>query len=256
MSFCTNAQDTLSYYITKDGKTTTKENAIGTRKVVKTNEGTYLVKDFYLDGQLQMTGTYLSKKLEKRTGVFTTYYKNGQVEEKGGYIKGEKEGKWLIYYENGQLDAEIPYAQNLLHGTILTYWENGTLKRKDIFSNGEFEKGSCYDNAGKEIEYTYFESMPEFPGGVEGLMNYLRENVIYPPDAKAKGIAGKVFVNFVIGKDGVVRDVKVIMKVHHLLDKEALRVIETMPNWTPEMQRGKKVSVSYNIPINFILKDK
>jgi len=104
--------------------------------------------------------------------------------------------------------------------------------------------------------YTIVEQMPEMPGGRGALYAFLSKNVKYPLKAKSKGIQGKVFVNFTVSKDGTLRDIKIIRGVHKLLDKEALRVIKSMPTWKPGMQRGKKVSVSYNLPISFVLKKK
>ena len=99
--------------------------------------------------------------------------------------------------------------------------------------------------------FTIVESMPEIPGGMP---QYLGKNVKFPPAAKANGISGKVYINFVVGKDGVIRNVKILRGVHDLLDKEAIRVVKAMPKWKPGKQRGKPVSVSFNLPINFVLK--
>ena len=104
-----------------------------------------------------------------------------------------------------------------------------------------------------EDVYTIVENMPMFHNGQEALFSYLQSNLKYPKEAKENGIQGTVFVNFVIGSDGVVRDVKVIRGIHKLLDDESVRVIQSMPNWTPGVQRGKKVAVSYNLPIKFTL---
>ncbi|MCB0402963.1 MAG: energy transducer TonB [Flavobacteriales bacterium] len=106
----------------------------------------------------------------------------------------------------------------------------------------------------EEEVFTIVENMPEFPGGQKKLFEYLGKSIKYPPAAKANGISGKVYVNFTVNKDGKITDVKVLRGVHDLLDKEAIRVVEAMPAWTPGKQRGKPVRVSYNLPINFILK--
>lgn len=105
----------------------------------------------------------------------------------------------------------------------------------------------------KEDVFTIVESMPEFQGGQEGLFKYLRNSLKYPVKAKNNGVQGTVFINFVIGSNGLVRDAKVIRGVHKLLDDEALRVVQLMPKWTPGTQKGKVVSVSYNLPIKFTL---
>lgn len=98
------------------------------------------------------------------------------------------------------------------------------------------------------------EVMPEFEGGAAKLFEYLTRNLKYPVLAKSTGIQGKVFVQFVVDKKGKIKDAKVIQGINTLLDKEALRVVESMPDWTPGRQHGKPVSVIYNLPISFKLK--
>ena len=94
---------------------------------------------------------------------------------------------------------------------------------------------------------------PEFPGGVEALYKYLAENIKYPLMAKNNKVEGRVFITFVIEKDGNVSDAKVLRSVNEELDAEALRVINAMPKWKPGMQQGVPVRVQYNIPITFKL---
>jgi periplasmic protein TonB len=101
--------------------------------------------------------------------------------------------------------------------------------------------------------FTIVEEMPSFPGGEEALFKYLGNEIKYPAMAKDAGIQGTVYVTFVIGSDGKVKDVKVLRGVKGL-DDEAIRVVEKMPNWKPGKQRGKSVSVQYNLPIRFVLR--
>ena len=101
--------------------------------------------------------------------------------------------------------------------------------------------------------FTVVEKMPTFPGGVKNLMNYLSTHIKYPAQAKKDGIEGRVFVNFIIEKDGSVSHVKVLRGIGHGCDKEALKVVENMPRWIPGEQRGKPVRVDYNLPVKFSL---
>jgi len=94
---------------------------------------------------------------------------------------------------------------------------------------------------------------PEFPGGEEALYKYLAENIKYPIMAKNNKVEGRVYITFVIEKDGTVSDAKVLRSVNEELDAEALRVINAMPKWKPGTQRGVPVRVQYNIPISFKL---
>ena len=102
-----------------------------------------------------------------------------------------------------------------------------------------------------ETIFDVVEEMPEFIGGVEKLYEYLGNNINYPEQAKDFSIQGKVFVQFVVWKDGSIKDVKVVKGTHKLLDKEALRVIINMPDWKPGKQRGKNVNARFTLPIKF-----
>ena len=105
-------------------------------------------------------------------------------------------------------------------------------------------------------EQTIFEvveNMPDFPGGQTALMPYLAKNIKYPTIAQENGIQGRVLVSFVVGEDGYVEDVQVIKGVEPMLDKEAVRVIQSLPRWTPGNQQGKPVRVKYTVPVTFAL---
>lgn len=105
--------------------------------------------------------------------------------------------------------------------------------------------------AAGEDAYQVVEEMPEFPGGMKALMDYLAANVKYPEAAKQAGISGRVTTAFVVGEDGVIRDVKVVRSVSPELDAEAIRVMSSMPKWKPGKQDGKPVPVRYTVPVNF-----
>lgn len=97
------------------------------------------------------------------------------------------------------------------------------------------------------------EEMPEFLDGELSLRKFIAQSIKYPVSAQEKGIQGKVFVNFVVEKDGSVGSAKIARGVDPALDKEALRVVSSLPKWTPGKQKGVAVRVSYTIPINFVL---
>jgi protein TonB len=97
------------------------------------------------------------------------------------------------------------------------------------------------------------ENMPEFPGGDLGLMKFIQKNVRYPAIAKEYNITGKVYVSFIVDKQGKVTNVKIVRGVDKNLDAEALRVVSLLPKYKPGKQRGKAVRVMFTIPINFTL---
>ncbi|QZT36255.1 energy transducer TonB [Halosquirtibacter xylanolyticus] len=107
--------------------------------------------------------------------------------------------------------------------------------------------------AEEEEIFNFVEDMPMFPGGNAALLKYIGKTVKYPVIAQENGIQGRVFVTFVVEKDGSVTDVRIARGVDKALDREAVRVVKTLPRWKPGMQRGKAVRVSYSVPINFVL---
>lgn len=97
------------------------------------------------------------------------------------------------------------------------------------------------------------EEMPRFGTKEADLSVYLSKNIKYPESARKSGVEGTVYINFVVGSDGIVRDAKVLKSASPELDKEALRVVQSMPAWSPGLQKGKPVSVSMNLPVKFKL---
>lgn len=107
------------------------------------------------------------------------------------------------------------------------------------------------EDTGDTEVFVVVEDMPSFPGG--NVQKWIAKNVKYPVLAMENGIQGKVYIQFVIERDGSITDVKVLRGVDASLDKEAVRVVKAMPKWKPGKQRGKPVRVSYTLPINFQL---
>jgi len=104
--------------------------------------------------------------------------------------------------------------------------------------------------------FTVVEEMPEFPGGAMEMMKYIQKNIQYPQMAKEAGLSGKCFLKFVVNGNGNITDVTVLKGVPGCgeCDREAIRVVKSMPNWKPGKQNGRSVSVFFNLPINFQLK--
>ena len=108
----------------------------------------------------------------------------------------------------------------------------------------------------KEEETKVFdvvEQMPSFPGGPSALFEYLSKNIKYPAVAEENGVQGRVIVTFVVERDGSITDVKVVKSVDPSLDKEAQRVVKSMPRWIPGKQNGQAVRVKYTVPVTFRL---
>jgi protein TonB len=132
----------------------------------------------------------------------------------------------------------------------------------DVKGNDEAEgevlkaKEVVVDEKPKEEETKVFdvvEQMPSFPGGDAELMKFLHDHMKYPAVAEENGIQGRVICTFVVERDGSITDVKVIKSVDPSLDKEAIRVLKSMPKWIPGKQNGSAVRVKYTVPVTFRL---
>ena len=104
-----------------------------------------------------------------------------------------------------------------------------------------------------DMVFDVVEVMPQFTGGQIAMLQYLMKNIKYPEQAVKEGIQGRVTVRFIVEKDGSISDVKPVLSVHPLLNKEAVRVVKSMPKWTPGKQNGKPVRVRFNLPVMFKL---
>ena len=121
-----------------------------------------------------------------------------------------------------------------------------------VMVNAQSNTGSKEKTSNEKI-YDVVEIPPSFPGGQAALLAWIASHVNYPQKAMESRIEGRIIVGFVIECDGSVSQAKIIRSVDPLLDKEAERVVASMPKWTPGRQNGKKVRVKCNVPVNFKL---
>ena len=171
---------------------------------------------------------------------------------------------WVVFY-----DGDVIYA--LKPGKIAYSWPDVFYRLPDKNWNDELDLLSDTKTSGIpgiKVEYIdvdkeekinpdsiYYvaEVGPEFPGGSQALQDYLKENVNYPAQCREAKIQGRVLINFLVEKDGSIKNASVLKSAHPLLDAEALRVISEMPNWKPGMEHGIPVRVLYTVPVNFRL---
>ena len=120
----------------------------------------------------------------------------------------------------------------------------------------KIKEGKVTEEDYDQLTFNVVEKMPEFEGGMDGMMSFLQKNIKYPAEAKEKGDEGRVIVQFVVEKDGSIVEPKVVKSVSPELDAEALRVVQMMPKWKPGQQRGKNVRVQFTLPVSFRLPEK
>ncbi len=233
-----------------------------------------------IEGELKtysMNGT-LKRILEyengSATGLYTDYYINGKLETRVTQNADNLTRKQESWYQNGQKKEDSIWNLNLgkVQYTLISFWDstgrqtitNGTgdlitynpdqtIDYTETYQKGILIQGKSYDETGKEYIYDgpNSEQMPEFPGGINALSQYLSANLKYPKEARKNRISGKVSVSFMVGRDGMVKDVQVFDRKLGYGIEEAIRVVSEMPNWQPGLQYGRPVR--YRMPITFSL---
>ena len=166
--------------------------------------------------------------------------------------RDSNENKNAVNNESDNIQSTVNESA---HNTNNNDEVSGKLMKDDV-KEKEVEKDISTDEnlAENDKIYQVVEQMPEFPdGGMAGLMKWITNNIQYPAIARESGIQGRVDVQFVVNRDGSISDAQVMRGVDPYLDKEALRLINSMPKWKPGMQRGKPVRVRYSVPVNFRL---
>jgi len=121
-----------------------------------------------------------------------------------------------------------------------------------LFSISFFAKSQT-DTKPKEEVLVFAEQMPEYPGGQDSMVGFLKQNIIYPALAKNNWIEGRVLISFVLSADGKISDVEALTKRGWGLEEEAIRVVKLMPDWIPGKQNGKSVNVKFTLPVTFRL---
>ena len=147
---------------------------------------------------------------------------------------GNKLANVRIRYNNAQMLAEEKQRTNMV-----------VVLKAPVPSMDELAQ------KGTDHVYQAVDEMPQFPGGNRAMMAYIGQNIKYPAEAVAKGIEGRVLVQFVVNKEGDLQDIKVMKSIDSLLDQEAIRVISSMPKWTPGKLKGEAVNIQYVLPIQF-----
>jgi len=219
----------------------------------------YYDKEWKKTSDLKITKFYKVIELNKINDnqlTENTYFKSGQIKSNISYLidknkRKQRIGKSSFWYESGELNTEIYYENGKKNGELISYWKNGILKRKDFYKNGKIKKGECWNENGEKVEYYDYEIHPKFPGGKAKMYVFIKKNLKYPKLSKQYNLGGTVVVDFKIDMDGKVCDIYIHETVNAELDSEAIRIIKSMPKWTPGYHNGVAVSVKYRIPINF-----
>lgn len=186
-------------------------------------------------------------------------------ESRSGRVRNRLANETYLYPDGKTHEEVVITFKELAKGresrtyTRKIYYPDGILQYEEAMDEKGGQTFSYYKPNGKKDKrpkerFDLYLTMPGFPGGQEALFRFLSDNVKYPVIAQENHIQGRVIVQFVVDKDGMISDVEVARSGGDpSLDKEAVRVIKAMPRWIPGTQRGKPIRVKYTVPVNFRL---
>ena len=244
--------ETVTDYVYNEPQTPVKKgNRAG---VINLGAGKKIVVEKADDAKAEATQ---SADLEKFTISGTVY--DGSASQKtpiiGAIVKIVGSKKGTVTDMDGNFRLEVAASDRI--EVIYMGFEPFTIGVSKTFSErNDYKIMLRKEGTDPSKPYDVVEKMPQFPGGTGKLFEFLSKNVKYPAEAENNDVQGRVIVTFVVEKDGEISNAKVVKSVHPTLDAEALRVVNSMPSWTPGMQNGEAVRVKYTVPVTFRLQGK
>ncbi len=237
-------------------------------------EGLY--NEFYENGKLKERSSYLNDELFgyqrlyfQNTQLFKSIFHENKKDEKkvtlppftkevfdslGNQLVKDGFGKSKEFNADLAAIEEGIYRNGLRDSVWTGCYTNGKLCYRENYQAGKFVSGTSNDTFGENYTYDQISQHPEFKGGIREMYIFISKNLQYPIDAQRRGISGKIFVRFVVEKDGNIQDVYAVQGVFPSLDRGAVETVKKMSGkWNPGKQRGMLVRVFYTIPISFML---
>lgn len=209
----------------------------------------YIIK-YYMSGKINSKWSYTSLS-DSIINKYEIWYENGNYKRIFTLISDINQKKLNKFFTTGKNPYWFYHMNRYYNGELKTYWENGQIKRHNVFSDSKKLIGSTWNFEGTVTKYYSYSIAPEFPGGDLELRNFISNTVKYPELAKEYGIQGIVYVSFVVDTNGKVKNIEITKSVAKILDDEAIRIINLLPDWNPGVQDDEKVKVSFTVPINF-----
>ena len=244
--------------------------AVYFRQEIAMGEMCTLVKDSYMkNGSTQMVSETVSNNSETKNGITTWYHENGNVKKQGMYRNDYSKGTIYTFYESGLRESKIAYEGSQTR--YLQYWNNegetlltngnGTVERAvengrtiTIYNNYDFDLSMNIRTAEQDTLYggNAIEAAV-YPGGYEAFYIGLRDLLVYPVQARRTGVEGKVFVQFLVGKAGLLEEIQVVKGIGGGCDDEVLRVMNLVKPWQPATYQNKPVKMRIVLPVTFRL---
>lgn len=229
------SQKLKTYYINSDDERGSELYAKFKRTVLNQDE-IWVVKDYYLNDSIRMTGNFLDKKLTQKSDTFNYYYPNGKLSSVVVYKNDLKHGSAKFYDITGNLSRLANYSTDQPTGKWIWYNEDGSIE-------------SELDNVNQDIISENY-AHAEYVGGRKSLNDYLKKTD-YSLQFGKMAIYDRTYTTFQINEEGVVTDVDIIIHGTKKMDEVIIKQLYNMPKWTPEKKNGKYVPTNFVLPIRF-----
>lgn len=231
----TYAQKPKTYYINDQGDKSSKFYAKFKRSVTK-KDNVWMVRDYYLNDSIRMTGNYLNKKLTTKTGMFKYYYPNGKVSRAVEYENNIRHGSDNFYFITGKKSKTTNYNHDEETGKWVWHNEDGSVENEVENVSDKFLSEN-YSNA-------------EFVGGRRQLSEYIQKaDYVLPVGMRA--IYDKTITSFRVNKEGKVTEVDIIVHGTKKMDSAIIKHLYNMPKWKAAKKNGEYISVNFTLPIRF-----
>lgn len=272
----TQAQTLPAVYLNARDEETVPDSATHYRVVDWLSDTEFGVREYSLVGTLLLRGTLTTIEPPVRNGAFTwlyptgakasevhfrdnkaqglfvAWYEDGRVRSRGEYELGQRVGPWLSVHRNGQKRSEGRYQKGEPHGEWRYYHDNGQLSAIERLYTGRTLSLTYYLPDGAALAGTSQKRQPpKFPGGETALLRHIAQATVYPKEARRRNLTGQVFVNYTVGEDGRVGDVRVVRGLSPELDNEARRVVAGLPTFRPGREYNLPTAMTFTLAINF-----
>jgi TonB family protein len=235
------------------------------------------VWDYYLSGQVQMTGTYRSIRPDDREGIFTWYFPNGNKQQECTYRNNQLHGLYQEWFENGQSKTRQNFFENVLdgpvkewrkdgtlqleahynkgekHGFFISYYANGQMARKELYDYGQFIEGQCFTIDGQPSDFFPYVTLPSFVGGPPELQKFIKNELKYPKRAEKEGREATILILFTVDEKGRIQNPRVIHGDTDDFNEEAIRIVNSFPDWIPGKIDGTPAPLQATVQIDFTL---
>lgn len=277
ISFIEGQKLTDTMYFNNSWEQCAKEEARYYRIINMDFSGDFLfhVTDYYLSGQIQMTGNYRSIRPDDREGSFAWYYPDGQKQQDCEYKNNMFHGLFQEWYEDGQikirqsfseglpdgpmktwrqdgtLQLDVHYSRGEKHGFFMSYYSNGQIVRKELYEHGKFIEGQCFTSDGLPADYFPYIVLPSYDGGLPALRKFIEKELNYPKKAEKEGREATILIIFTVDENGDISDPRIVHGDAPYFNEEALRVVNSFPDWIPGKIDGIPSPLQVTVQIDF-----